>query len=325
MNFETKSEESSHPKAVSTKGVVLVVDDEPALVSIMVTILEDHGFICFKSTSPREALAVVEANEAIGVVVSDLRMPKMNGIDFLRQLRRRFGDRHWLQVIFVTGYGTLDSAVEALRLDAVDFLNKPVSRNNLVQAVERAVSKSEMGLATASALGTGQAHLSRLSDVIKGVSELLASVSVCSGTRLGQQAERRPEVISNQRQSQYGTLVNRTELLSTIRAITIREKHFKEEFFADPAWRMLLFLMENRIQGREVYLINLYQSSNVPTSTAARRFEELREAGLINSWRDNRDRRRQLVALTPDAEKRIANYLCEFHSSPANANVPQCR
>lgn len=299
--------DSSQPMAPT--GTILIVDDEPALLGIMAAILEDHGFACIKAARAAEALELLDANDAIDVVVSDLRMPKMDGVDFLRHLRNRFTDRSWLQFLFVTGHGSLDSAVEALRLDAIDFLHKPVRKAELIEGVERALAKSKREREAAGAWAQGQAQLSRLGDEIKRVSQMLNTAATGQGISIGGQDRQENDFPPHEVQSKSLPVKGENTLLEIIQAINLRNRHFEGELFTDPVWQMLLFLMENRIRDRDVYLTNLYQASGVPTATAARRFEELRKSGFVKCWRDSGDKRRQLVALTPEAATRIADYL----------------
>ena len=74
------------------------------------------------------------------VIVTDIRMPKMDGIEFMRRAKAMDGD---VEIIVITGHGDMDTAIEALRLGAVDFLLKPVDIEDLQKAIGKALDKLE--------------------------------------------------------------------------------------------------------------------------------------------------------------------------------------
>ena len=100
---------------------VLVVDDEAMSARIMARQLRDEGYLAQWETS---AITATErlAHESFDVVVSDLRMPHMSGLEFLRVIRERTPD---LSVIMMSAFGTVDNAVEVMMAGAADFLTKP--------------------------------------------------------------------------------------------------------------------------------------------------------------------------------------------------------
>ncbi len=122
-------------KAVSagTSPSVLVVDDERALRSLMVRILRGEGYEVFEAASAEEGLAVLE-RRAVHLVLTDLRMPGIDGMELLRRLRRSAPET---QVVVLTAYGTVASAVEAMKLGAVDYLTKPLSSPDELRVVVR--------------------------------------------------------------------------------------------------------------------------------------------------------------------------------------------
>src|SRR3954451_19706844 len=119
------------------RGRVLLVDDEPAVVAALTRHLR-RRFDVVIATGGREALAVVDATaEPFDVVVSDLRMPGMTGIDVLSQVRARSPRT---ARILLTGHADVDSAVEAVnRAGLFRFLIKPCPPEELVGVLEEAV------------------------------------------------------------------------------------------------------------------------------------------------------------------------------------------
>jgi putative nucleotidyltransferase with HDIG domain len=110
---------------------VLVVDDERGLRETMALFLEKEGHSCAKAQDVQSALDAVAA-EPFDVVVSDIVMPGRDGLDLLRVIREATPRSH---VILVTGEPSVDTASEAVRAGAFDYLAKPVSRSRLCNAV----------------------------------------------------------------------------------------------------------------------------------------------------------------------------------------------
>ncbi len=119
---------------------VLVVDDEPTIVSLLDRVLGEEGCTVAIARGGQEALAVAEREEPHLALV-DLTMPDLGGLEVLRGLRQRYPD---LRVILMTAYATAESAVEALREGALDYMIKPFSLEELKAHVRR-VSR-EFGL-----------------------------------------------------------------------------------------------------------------------------------------------------------------------------------
>lgn len=112
---------------------VLIVDDDVAVAQYCRTVLEGLGHFITLAHSGAEALALLEERE-IDLVLSDVRMPGMNGLELLAAIPRTPSSPG---VILFTGYGTVPSAVEAMRLGAHDYILKPVSPGDLSAAVRR--------------------------------------------------------------------------------------------------------------------------------------------------------------------------------------------
>lgn len=117
---------------------ILVVDDEKTVRTVVAEALEAQGFSAETAASPAEALRAFDQT-AFALALVDLNMPgSMDGIALLTEIHRR-----WPQtlVIILTGYGTLDSAIKALRQDACDYLTKPASMAQIIASVERALAR----------------------------------------------------------------------------------------------------------------------------------------------------------------------------------------
>src|SRR5947208_6328197 len=100
---------------------VLIVDDEQSICDVLQISLRKEGYDVSSDTNPRRALERFR-KEHFDVVLQDLKMPEMDGIDLLRELRKVNEDS---VVIIMTAYSTWDRAVEAMRLGAYDYIKKP--------------------------------------------------------------------------------------------------------------------------------------------------------------------------------------------------------
>src|SRR5713226_4165393 len=121
---------------------LLVVEDEQELRDILVQGLAKRGFIVAAAADGEAALAML-ADQEFDVVVLDLRIPGRDGIQVLQQMRT---DGHDAEVIIVTGHADIETAVEALKLHAFDYLTKPFQMAELLQAVARAAEYRRLRL-----------------------------------------------------------------------------------------------------------------------------------------------------------------------------------
>lgn len=120
---------------------ILVVDDETGSRESMAIAIEKAGYAVRTFDDARAALEYLGEHASVRVVVSDLRMPDMDGIAFIEQIRQRELD---VSVILVTAYGSVESAVEAMRVGADDYLTKPVDLYELRRRVESQLEKRQL-------------------------------------------------------------------------------------------------------------------------------------------------------------------------------------
>jgi two-component system, NtrC family, sensor kinase len=116
---------------------ILIVDDEQAIVRLLSMSLKSDGYDTCTASSGEEALDVFE-NQSPDIVVTDIKMPGMDGLELLKRIKERDPDK---EVIIVTGHGDIDSTITALQYGASDFINKPVRDEALAIALERAQTK----------------------------------------------------------------------------------------------------------------------------------------------------------------------------------------
>ncbi len=119
------------------KESVLVVDDIPNTVEVLQRNLTSAGYSVFTAPSVAEALAIIDTNP-IDLVVTDYKMPKIDGLDLLRHIRENRKD---MEVIMITGYPSVAGAVQALKNGAEEYLAKPFTDEELFTAVRRTLDK----------------------------------------------------------------------------------------------------------------------------------------------------------------------------------------
>lgn len=122
---------------MDTSVRVLLVDDEPGIRHVLGALIRDFGYNVHTAESAREALEAFTANP-FPIVVTDIRMPGMDGLALLERVRNQNPDT---QVVMITGHGDMDNAVECLRLGAADFIAKPVNDDLLEHSLKRAAEQ----------------------------------------------------------------------------------------------------------------------------------------------------------------------------------------
>ena len=119
---------------------VLAVDDEEVVCESIRRVLSGEGYDVKTTTSPQEGLEMVR-REVFDLLLLDIKMPEMDGIELLRAVRSVSPET---EVIIVTGYATIETAVEAVKLGAFDYLEKPVSPPQLIVAAARALERKHL-------------------------------------------------------------------------------------------------------------------------------------------------------------------------------------
>jgi two-component system NtrC family response regulator len=119
---------------------LFIVDDEPGICRVLSTLFTRAGWEVMTFNSPTEALKAVPGSE-VDVVITDLQMPELTGVQLLQALRE---DGHTVPVLVITAHGTIASAVEAMRLGAFDYITKPFDMEAVKLSVERALSHGQL-------------------------------------------------------------------------------------------------------------------------------------------------------------------------------------
>jgi two-component system response regulator AtoC len=118
-----------------TKGRILVVDDDPSLRRVLQVQLEQEGYEIAVAASAQQTLSVLQLRP-FDLLITDLKMPEMSGLELLKHSRSLYPQ---MIVILLTAFGTVDTAVEAMKAGAYDYLTKPVHRAEMSVVVHRAL------------------------------------------------------------------------------------------------------------------------------------------------------------------------------------------
>ena len=147
---------------------ILIVDDEPSILSVLGTLLKAQSHEVTPARSGEAALNLLKT-QSFDLMISDIRMGSMDGMQLLQHVRRAHPG---LAVIMLTAFGTVEIAVEAMKLGAADFLPKPFSLDHLMAVVRKALEvqtlreenvrlKDELGRRYRSATSSGRGRRCR--------------------------------------------------------------------------------------------------------------------------------------------------------------------
>ena len=117
---------------------VLLVDDEVDFVETFSERLQMRNLEISKAFSGKEALKVLKKNQTIEVVILDVKMPEMDGIDALAEIKKRYP---LVEVIMLSGHSTVESAIEGMKKGAFDYLMKPCDIDQIITKVGEAAAK----------------------------------------------------------------------------------------------------------------------------------------------------------------------------------------
>ncbi len=120
--------------AISNPWKIVIIDDEEDIREVIKIALEDKGYTVATAQDGEAGILQCEKMSP-QIVITDIRMPKMNGIQVLDSLKKKDPD---IEVIVVTAFGEMDLAIQALQLDASDFITKPINDEALHLALKRA-------------------------------------------------------------------------------------------------------------------------------------------------------------------------------------------
>jgi DNA-binding NtrC family response regulator len=124
-------------KELTERTTILVVDDAPDTLEVFRRNLTWKGYQVLTAPGVEEAVCILDARP-VDLVITDYKMPKVSGMELIRHIRENFNDT---EVMMITGFATIESAVKAVKSGAEEYLAKPFTEAELFEAVERAVEK----------------------------------------------------------------------------------------------------------------------------------------------------------------------------------------
>ncbi|MBA2431376.1 MAG: sigma-54-dependent Fis family transcriptional regulator, partial [Chthoniobacterales bacterium] len=114
---------------------ILIIDDEPAMVEVIVTLCREKGHQAFPFNSAARAIEQIDAVQP-QIVITDIKMEAMSGFDVLRHIREH---HRQTSVILITAYGSAETAVEAMKMGATDYVLKPFKIDELQTRIQKAL------------------------------------------------------------------------------------------------------------------------------------------------------------------------------------------
>ena len=265
----------------ASKGcTILVVDDDPACLGEYCDAITNLGYNVRSATSAPDALKQIAESQEIGVVITDLEMPSMDGISLLSEISNRFALNRPIVTLVLTGHSSLQVATKAMQSQAIDLLSKPVSIEQLAEALRRA-----------------SAHH-------------FATANRFQITALTKRLD--PPVVRDQKAKQDNTPTE--EELQAFTRMLLKFQYNKSKFFdpavlTGPSWEILLDIAEATLRGESVPASSAAAATHIPLSTALRHVNNLVDAGLVRRWTDPTDKRRSLLELEPHAVAAMQRYL----------------
>jgi DNA-binding response OmpR family regulator len=256
--------------------IVLLLDDDAAALAFLEGVLTAADISCLTTSDPLQALAIVQGRPDITLIISDICMPTMNGIQFADRLNSLALQWRVPQVLFLTAHPTLERAVDALRLGAHDFLRKPVRPTELLEVVKRGLERAERR-------------------------RIAPESSAPDIENLIRKAERRTPGLGSR---------GHVSVLDTIEGLHKLRLRYADHKLDELAWDLLLELLRASQHHHRLSVSALAISfPETPTTTSLRRIGELTAGGYIEREPDTHDRRRDFLTLTPKSRALLEDYL----------------
>ena len=125
---------------MNNTGKILIVDDEPNAIKVLSAILSDAGYTVLEAMHAQGAIQIVD-NEDVDIIITDLKMPGMNGLQLFEYLTKRHPD---IPIIFLTAYGTVESAVDAMTMGSYYYFIKPPDYLKLQNIISKAIEQRHL-------------------------------------------------------------------------------------------------------------------------------------------------------------------------------------
>jgi FixJ family two-component response regulator len=268
---------------------ILVIDDDGDWVTECNFMLASLGYRSVGALSREEALEIILVGQ-ISTVIIDYNMPGCDGLALAQELSEiaRAQGRN-LRFVLATGHATLEVAVGAIRASVTDFLEKPVTREQLRATLVR-IHSAEAGISMRTTL-VGQ--LSTVSAEMQRLARLMGQPEG-GDTTPGEDRRKGADIVF---------------IRQLLRHETKRREISNGSLFGDPTWAMLLDLMIANLENRTVSVSSACIASGAPTTTALRLVNKLVADAILDRIPDNKDGRRDFLVIAPDIKALLSSYL----------------
>lgn len=291
---ERKSELVVHPG--DDFGRILVVDSDHDWLSDSVSMLEKMGYATAKASNVAQAFNRISDHD-ISTVIVDHTLPEGDGISLIYALAGRVAvTGRKLQFILVSARPTVDMAVAAIRASVVDLLEKPFPP----AALNAALMRIRAMRAEVKSVEPFANQLSALSEEMQRLASLLNHSKSGEEPSAGGGGARAARTID-------GNLVKRLIRVERARSAAVGGK-----ILGDPAWNILLDLLLASIEGRRVAVSSACIVAGVATTTALRLVNRMVDDGVLVRVPDELDGRRNFLAIDPQVEQALRNYLIDL-------------
>jgi CheY-like chemotaxis protein/DNA-binding MarR family transcriptional regulator len=296
-------EERHALKAAMMTEEILLLDDDLTTLKVLEDALGKAGFSCTCCSDPTQALAIVPRRPDILVVVSDLYMPHMNGLEFADALSKLDLGRPTPRILLLTARPSLESAVGALRTGAYDFLVKPVTPEQIVDAVNRALERARQDRLAHAAAAPDLEKMLAYTEKFAEELRRLAHGGALPPVRATQPPAAEPA-------RPAGGMRSSATVLDTIEHLRRLRSRYEEHKLDDVGWELLLELLRAEQHEQRLSVSALTISiPGVSATTSLRRIGELAARGYVDRVPDEHDGRRDFVSLTDKARMLLKDYL----------------
>jgi CheY-like chemotaxis protein/DNA-binding MarR family transcriptional regulator len=308
---------------------VLLLDDDPAMLVFLEGILTGAGYVCRMQTDPETALSQVASRQEIGLVLSDVYMPGLTGLQFIDRLRALPLSWPPPRVLLLTAQPSLESAIDALRLGAEDFLLKPIRPPELIDAIARALSRARADRTVDTTRPPQIKQLIRQAEELTGRLRSLAYAGDLQHVDTGQPALAPPRDAAGKetghavaekaasepiaKQDAGGPAL--LSVLDTIEQLRRLRDRYAHHGLDEVEWDLLLELLRaERLHQRLSVSALTTSTTGASATTSLRRVHQLVSRGYIVRIPDVSDARRDFVSLTSKSHELLADYLARANS-----------
>ncbi|HEX8949072.1 MAG TPA: sigma-54 dependent transcriptional regulator [Dissulfurispiraceae bacterium] len=171
---------------------IVIAEDEEITLKHLVYALKREGYEAVGAKDAREALALMES-EPFDVLITDVKMPGMSGLELLERVKEKFP---WMEVLIITGFGTIDSAVEAMKKGAYEYITKPFNLDELILKVKhiherRSLKRENVALKASFGMKRGPSVIARsdsmrkVLDIVEGIRDSDCNVLITGEAGVG--------------------------------------------------------------------------------------------------------------------------------------------